>query len=119
MKRQISSERERGGGNVTEDWVGAYDQFLDNIKWRYGTRLIIHIADAPAHGREWCNVDNHNEENLKLYPKIQKCIDKNIKIIAIQIGDYPKPSFSKFKTEYESKGGILYKIKVFNKFMSN
>ena len=64
-------------------------------------------------------MDNHNEENPKLYPKIQKCIDKNIKIIAIQIGDYTITSFYKFKTEYESKGDILYKIKVFNKYMSN
>ena len=119
LKSQIGSERATGGGDGPEDWVGAYDQALDNIAWRNGTRLIIHIADAPAHGSEWCNKNNHNEENPKLYPKIQKCIDKNIKIIAFQIGDYPKPSFSKFKNEYESKGGVLYKIKVFNKSMNS
>ena len=114
MKSQISLESATGVGDGPEDWVGAYDEALDNIAWRYDTRLIIHIADAPAHGSEWCNKDNHNEENPKLYPKIEKCIDKNIKIIAFQIGDYPKPSFSKFKNEYESKGGVLYKIQLFN-----
>ena len=119
LKSQIGSERATCGGDVPEDWIGVYEQALDNVAWRNGTRLIIHIADAPAHGSEWCNANNHNEENPKLYPIIQKCIDKNIKIIAFQIGDYPKPSFSKFKTEYESRGGILYKIQVFNSSMSS
>ena len=91
---------------------------LNNIAWRNGTRLIIHIADAPAHGNEWCNENNHNEENQKLYPMVQKCIDKSIKIIGFQIGDYPKPSFTKFKNEYNSRGGLFYEIKGFNNGMS-
>ena len=119
LKSQIGSKRAKGIGDNPEDWVGAYDQALDNIAWRNGTRLIIHIADAPAHGSEWCNINNHNDENPKLYPKIEKCIDKNIKIIAFQIGYEPEPSFIKFKKEYESKGGELYKIKVFNKSKSS
>lgn len=79
---------------------------LDNISWRNGTRLIIHIEDAPAHGNEWCEEDNHNEENSKLYPMVQKCVDKNIKIIVFQIGSYPKPFFTKFEKEYNFRGGI-------------
>ena len=39
----------------------------DNMAWRNGTRLIIHIADAPAHGNDWCGTDNHNDQNHKLY----------------------------------------------------
>ena len=118
LKSQIGSESASGGGDDPEDWVGAYDEALDNIAWRNGTRLIIHIADAPAHGSDWCNENNHNEENPKLYPKIEKCIDKNIKIIGFQIGSYPEPSFSKFKNLYESKGGKFYKIKIFNQSMN-
>lgn len=119
LKSELSSERASGGGDGPEDWVGGYEMALDNIAWRSGTRLIIHIADAPAHGSEWCNENNHNEENSKLYPIIKKCVDKNIKIIGFQIGSYPKPSFEKFQKEYNNRGGKLYKIQVFRSRMSS
>jgi len=106
----LASERASGGGDGPEDWVGVYDMALNNIAWRNGTRLIIHIADAPAHGSEWCNSSNHEDQNSKLYPMVKKCVDKDIKIIGFQIGDYPKPSFTKFEKEYNTKGGILYKF---------
>jgi hypothetical protein len=84
LQNQIADEQANGGGDGPEDWVGAFDLALNNISWRNGTRLIIHIADASAHGNEWCGKDNHNNhnnENQKLYSMVQKCIDKNIKII--------------------------------------
>ena len=119
LKSEIASESATGGGDGPEDWVGAYDMALDNIAWRNGTRLIIHIADAPAHGSQWCGENNHEEENSKLYPMVQKCVDKNIKIIGFQIGSSPKPSFIKFQDEYNSRGGILYKIQEFNNIESS
>ena len=82
LKNEIGSESANGGGDTAEDWVGAYDMALNNIAWRDGTRLIIHIADAPAHGSKWSNTsDKHNSENEKLYPLIQKAVDKKIKHI--------------------------------------
>ena len=119
LKSELSIEKADGGGDGPEDWVGAYDMALNNIAWRNGTRLIIHIADAPAHGSEWCGSTNHEEENSKLYPMIQKCVDKNIKIIGFQIGRSPKSSFTKFQTEYNSRGGLLYKIQEFREGMSS
>ena len=113
LKSQIASESADGGGDEPEDWVGAYDQALNNIAWRNGTRLIIHIADSPAHGSEWCAENNHNDENPKLYPIIQECVEKNIKIIGFQIGEYPYYSFSKFEKEYKLRGGLFYKINYF------
>ena len=119
LKSELASESAKGGGDTPEDWVGAYDMALNNIAWRNGTRLIIHIADAPAHGSQWCGSNNHEEENSKLYPMIQKCVDKKIKIIGFQIGSSPKTSFTKFQQEYNSKGGILYKIQEFKSGMSS
>ena len=119
LESEIGSESATGGGDGPEDWVGAYDMSLDNIAWRNGTRLIIHIADAPAHGSQWCGCKNHEEENSKLYPMVQKCIDKNIKIIGFQIGNYPKPSFTKFRDEYNRRGGVLYKICEFSSSLSS
>ena len=114
LKNEIAKETATGGGDGPEDWVGAYGLACDSMAWRSGTRLIIHIADAPAHGSEWCGYSNHDDENEKLYPMIQKCIDKNIKIIGFQIDDSAGLSFNKFKKEYDSKGGILCEIKDFN-----
>ena len=114
LKTELGSETATGGGDGQEDWVGAYACACDNIAWRNGTRLIIHIADAPAHGSEWCNENNHEDQNPLLYPMIQKCVDKNIKIIGFQIGDYPKPSFEKLGNEYKKKGGKLFQIKEFS-----
>ena len=119
LKSELASETPNGGGDGPEDWVGAYDMALNNIAWREGTRLIIHIADAPAHGNDWCNENNHNDQNDKLYPMIQRCIDKNIKIIGFQIGSYPKPSFIKFQNEYNLRGGLLYIIKEFKNGMNS
>lgn len=104
LKTELGSETATGGGDGPEDWVGAYECSCDNIAWRNGTRLIIHIADAPAHGSEWCKENNHEDQNSKLYPMIQKCADKNIKIKGFQIGDYPKPSYDKFGEEKKEVG---------------
>ena len=114
LKNDIAKETATGGGDGPEDWVGAYGLACDNMDWRNGTRLIIHIADAPAHGSEWCGYSNHDAENEKLYPMIQKCIDKNIKIIGFQINDSAGHSFNKFKKVYDEKGGLLCEIKNFN-----
>ena len=114
LKSQIGSERATGGGDGPEDWVGAYEQALDNIACRNGTRLIIHIADAPAHVSEWCNKNNHNEENPKLYPKIQKCIDKNIKLILSKLEIILNLAFLNLKKNMNQKEVNYIKFKYLN-----
>ena len=119
LKDQISLEKPYGGGDGPEDWVGGFDLALNSINWGNGIRLIIHIANAPAHGIEWCGFSNHNEENHKLYEIVQKTIDKNIQIIGFQIGYYPKESFKKFQSEYIERKGKLYKIVEFRSGLSS
>ena len=111
LKEQISLEKAEGGGDEPEDWVGGFDLALNQINWGNGIRLIIHIADAPAHGSDWSGYRSfHEEENSKLYKIIQKTVDKNIKIIAFQIGGSSLMCFQKFKNEYIKRKGKLYKI---------
>ena len=50
---------------------------------------------------------------------IQKYVDKGIKIIAFQTDSSPKPSFEKLEKEYNSRGGILYKIQEFRSGMNS
>ena len=70
LQKSIGEINAYGGGDEPEDWVGAYKLATEAIAFRNGTRLIIHIADAPAHGNIFCGYDNHNDEETKLPPII-------------------------------------------------
>ena len=41
-----------GGGDAPEDLVGGWRQALD-LDWKAGTRVLIHITDAPCHGKKY------------------------------------------------------------------
>ena len=107
LKKNISTIKAYGGGDGPEDWVGGYDLALNEIKWRNGSKLIIHIADAGAHGVEFSKGDRHPLEGPKLIPLIQKCVEKSINIIGFKIEDEPEQSFEKIKEIYND-----YKIKI-------
>ena len=116
LKQKINTVRAYGGGDEAEDWVEAYKIAVENICWREGTKLIIHIADAGAHGKEFSPSDNHNEQGALLLPYIKKCVEKNIKIIAFKIGGSASVSnsFNKlkeyyynYKSEFEDKGQLF------------
>ena len=119
LKEKIQNVKAYGGGDSPEDWVGAFKIALDTnkIKWRKGNKLIIHIADAPAHGDEFAGKPNYTDEGPKLIEQIKKCAKQEIKIFGLFIGQSAENSFQKFKEYYESndeenKG--LYKVVNFN-----
>ena len=107
LKSQISTVSAYGGGDGPEDWVEGYKLATNNISWREGTRLIIHIADAGAHGTEFSSGDRHPEQGPLLPPYIKKCADKKIKIIGFKIGSSPSKSFDKIKQIYEEHKAII------------
>lgn len=56
----IARSNATGGGDAAEDVAGGLKKAL-SLAWKGDTRIIIHIADAPAHGSEYnggCN-DNY------------------------------------------------------------
>ena len=120
VRREIESVKAYGGGDDPEDWVGAFKIALDDtniIRWRNGIKLIIHIADAPAHGDEFAGKKNYTEEGPKLIEQIKECVRQEIKIFGLFIGKSAENSFKKFKEYYDSydrenKG--LYKVENFN-----
>jgi hypothetical protein len=113
LKAEMRAVRATGGGDGPEDWVGAYKEALDNLNWRNGHRLIIHIADYPAHGQLYCGSENHQEEEPKLAPLIERCSAQGIRIVAMPIGPYAQQSFDRCRKIYQSAGGLLYEIKPF------
>ena len=76
------------------------------MKWRNGIQLIIHIADAGAHGTEFSEGDRYPEQGKLLPPKIEEYVKRNINIIGFKISKYPKKSFDKISEIYND-----YKLK--------
>ncbi|KAH0788413.1 Glutenin, high molecular weight subunit [Histomonas meleagridis] len=115
LQRQIGTVKADGGGDGPEDWVGAYTIALNNIRWRDGIKLIIHIADAPAHGKAYGGDTKHQVEEAKLKPLVQRCAQRGIKIIGMYINNYALPSYNQCQTEYNtmSNPDMMYKIQEF------
>ncbi|KAK3319527.1 hypothetical protein B0T19DRAFT_362365 [Cercophora scortea] len=57
----LGSLSARGGGDVPEDVLGALDTAIF-ASWTNQTRCIIHITDAPAHGRTLHDLDDYEDE---------------------------------------------------------
>ena len=76
LPNQISKISAYGGGDEPEDWVGAYKIANEKISWRNGVRIIIHLADAGAHGNLFTSYDKYPEEEKKLINELEKCIEK-------------------------------------------
>ncbi|KAF3916682.1 hypothetical protein ABW20_dc0105559 [Dactylellina cionopaga] len=59
----IDALRATGGGDTPEDVLGGIRQAI-NASWRHPTRCIIHIADAPPHGRIHHDLGGHEDSNI-------------------------------------------------------
>ncbi|CAK7233095.1 hypothetical protein SEUCBS140593_008487 [Sporothrix eucalyptigena] len=49
-----------GGDDVAEDVLGGLDQAL-KASWKHQTRCIMHIADAPAHGKDLHDMGRYSD----------------------------------------------------------
>ena len=79
---------------------------LNNIAWINVTKLIIHISDAPAQGSDWCEKNNHNDENPKLYPLIKNVLIEKLKSLVFKYV-HPRSLHLKNLKNYMKKMGII------------
>ena len=127
FQNQIEGIKAFGGNDYAEDWNGAYEIALNKINWtnERGNKIVIHIADASAHGNEFIEPgieDKHPHEGPKFIETIKKVAKKGIKIIGFPIGKYPPiNSFTKLKEIYSKNHGYsiyiypnLFNIKYFD-----
>ena len=105
LPEQIGKIKATGGGDSPEDWVGAYKMANENISWRDGNKVIIHLCDAGAHGKLFTKSDKYPEEEAKLIQESEKCALKKIKIFGYIINDECRNSFEECSKIYRSKGG--------------
>ena len=104
LKEKIGTVKAEGGGDIPEDWVAGYEMALRDMKWREnGTKLIIHIADAGAHGIKFTKKDKKHDDQAELLPpKIKECVKRNINIIGFKIGKQPERSFNEISNIYNN-----------------
>ena len=105
LPEKIGKIKAQGGGDLPEDWVGAFKLANENISWRNGIKSIMHLADAGAHGKEFTLSDKYPEESAKLKDELMKCAKKKIKIFGYIIAEDARNSFNKCQELYKSYGG--------------
>ena len=105
LPAQIEVIDATGGGDLPEDWAGAYKLANEKISWRKGIKVIIHLADAGAHGKLFTKNDKHPEEEEKLIYELNRCAEKGIKIFGYVIDYYAQNSFNECSKIYRRKGG--------------
>lgn len=113
LPEKIGKIAATGGGDLPEDWVGAYKLANEKISWRNGIRVIMHLADAGAHGKLFTSNDKYPEEESKLIVQLEKCAQKGIKIFGYIIDEDCQQSFNECSKIYRSKGGSFEICKFF------
>ena len=114
LPEKIGKIKAQGGEDLPEDWAGAYKKVNEEIKWRNGTKVIFHLADAGAHGQLFTPYDHYSDEEQKLITELIKCSEKKIKIFGFVIEEEARNSFEKCKEIYIKIGGT-YEIYNFDK----
>ena len=108
----------QNGGDAAEDWVGGYNLSINEINWRNGKRIIIHVCDAPAHGKKYSKneYDNHKDKKyeIELDNMMKECANKNIEIIGIYKNDSAKECFEECKKIYDINNGKSFIIQFYN-----
>ncbi|PKC67373.1 kinase-like protein [Rhizophagus irregularis] len=45
-----------GGGDTPEDVLGGLNEAITKMKWKNGTRVLLHIGDSPPHGKKFTDM---------------------------------------------------------------
>lgn len=81
----------------------------NDLEWRKDSKkCIIVISDANAHGKRFCGIDNHNEEEDKLVDITKTLAKENFYFIGINViknDDGCKKTLEVMRKIYEENNG--------------
>lgn len=111
-----------GGGDTPEDIAGAMDKVL-GLDWRgVSTRVIVHIADAPAHGRLYHDDsmdDNHPDgdpEGRDLDKLVETAASRRIDYYFAELNDSTRKMIDHFRDIYKRfEGNSTFSVISFDK----
>eukprot|EP01114_Cavostelium_apophysatum_P005747 TRINITY_DN16918_c0_g1_i1.p1 TRINITY_DN16918_c0_g1~~TRINITY_DN16918_c0_g1_i1.p1 ORF type:complete len:428 (-),score=111.64 TRINITY_DN16918_c0_g1_i1:78-1361(-) len=104
IRARLQQVRASGGADGPEDIAGGLDQAL-KLSWKASTRLLIHIADAPCHGRQYHSMgddypsgdpEGKVPENL-----LRKFCDRSVDFYFCKINNSTDQMIAIFKRVYE------------------
>ena len=106
LKSKLENVKTQDGGDYAEDWNSAYLQLINDMNWTRdkSVKIVIHIADASTHGKEFTSKnesDHHPEEGTNFIKTIEKVAKKGIKIIGCPIKKIPIHCYQKFMEIYK------------------
>ena len=108
--------RTSGGGDTPEDVNGAFQKVLA-MEWQGQAKMIVHIADAPCHGRDFHNADdnhpNGHKDDVAWDQIFKEIVNQHMDYLLLKINYQTDKMFDKFKEIAEAHGaaanGVLFK----------
>lgn len=92
LRQNIQNVQASGGGDFPEDVAGGFQAAL-NLPWKkdVGVKLVIHVADAPAHGSRYTEVggDSYPDgdpNHLEPYDQVKQFAQEGIDFTFFRIG---------------------------------
>ncbi|CAF1506990.1 unnamed protein product, partial [Didymodactylos carnosus] len=97
------------GGDICEDVLGGLQQ-VTKLEWKQLVRIMIHVGDAPAHGRRYHDLSdqhvyylaNDNDGSIG-YSYIQELIDLNVKYYFGRLTSTTDKMIEQFRNYAENK----------------
>jgi hypothetical protein len=113
LREFLSKLHAKGGGDSPEDYVGAIDLVktldwtLDDNKVR---KVVIMIADAPPHGKDFCCYSNHDEETDKLITRISWLASKGFMINCLSVDPSADCGYEEIEKIYRRNEGQYFSL---------
>jgi hypothetical protein len=112
FKKHLGEIKVFGGEDFAEDVAGGLYLVFEDLAWELDkdyTRMIVHIADAPAHGDMFAsaNDDQHPGKSHELIEQINECITNDINYTFIRVDDSTDRMTNKIQEMYGDKFTLL------------
>jgi len=95
-----------GGGDTPEDILGGFNNVL-NLTWNAEVKILVHIADAPCHGKGYHQCDDNMGDiaysSGKPEDLVKRIRDNNIDYYFIKINNSTDKMIEIFREAYDSE----------------
>lgn len=107
-KSFLDKLKANGGEDTPEDVNGAFQHALFDIEWKSSVRLLVHIADAPCHGKKFHNCDdsfpNGGPNDISWEKIFERMFELRIDYLFLKVLDITDLMFKLFNEIAKKKG---------------
>ena len=116
-KKFLDNITASGGNDCPEDVNGGFQHALYKMEWEGQAKMIVHIADAPCHGRDFHNTGDSyptgHKNDIAWETIFKHMVDNHMDYLFMKILPQTDKMFEKFKEIAEAQGaaanGVLFK----------